>query len=101
MFYNVLKAKDIVDYKKLSLDIEELMQDGESSLSVVALQKHEQMDTYTSKQNTAIYVIEGEVELHLDAEKFAIDKEEILMFKKEKEYKILAKKDSKFMVIKI
>lgn len=39
--------------------------------------------------------------MHFDAEKFKVDKGEILMFKKDTEHKVVALKDSKFFLIKI
>ena len=39
--------------------------------------------------------------LKANAEKFKLDKGEILMFKKDKEHKVHALKDSKFLLIKI
>lgn len=101
MFFNVLKAKDIVDLKESKFEKETLLVDEESSLNVIALKKDEVIDTHTSARDAAVYVIDGEIELHFDAEKFTVDKGELLMFKKDKEHKVLAKKDSKFFVIKI
>ena len=101
MFFNVLKAKDIVDLKESKVEKETLLVDEESSLNIIALKKDEVIDTHTSARDAAVYVIDGEIELHFDAEKFTIDKGELLMFKKDKEHKVLAKKDSKFFVIKI
>lgn len=101
MFFNVLKAKDIVDFKDSKFEKETLLVNEESSLNIIALKKDEVIDTHTSARDAAVYVIDGEIELHFDAEKFKIDKCEILMFKKDKEHKVLAKKDSKFFVIKI
>lgn len=101
MFFNVLKAKDIVDFKESKFQKETLLVKEESSLNVIALKKDEVIDTHTSARDAAVYVIDGEIELHFDAEKFTIDKGELLMFKKDKEHKVLAKKDSKFFVIKI
>ncbi len=101
MFFNVLKAKDIVDFKDSKFEKETLLVNEESSLNIIALKKDEVIDTHTSARDAAVYVIDGEIELHFDAEKFKIDKGEILMFKKDKEHKVLAKKDSKFFVIKI
>lgn len=101
MFFNVLKAKDIVDLKESKFEKETLLVDEESSLNIIALKKDEVIDTHTSARDGAVYVIDGEIELHFDAEKFTIDKGELLMFKKDKEHKVLAKKDSKFFVIKI
>lgn len=101
MFFNVLKAKDIVDFKDSKFEKETLLVNEESSLNIIALKKDEVIDTHTSARDAAVYVIDGEIELHFDAEKFKIEKGEILMFKKDKEHKVLAKKDSKFFVIKI
>ena len=65
------------------------------------LKKDEIIDTHTSESDAAVYVLDGEIELHFDAEKFKLDKGEILMFKKEIEHKVLALKNSKFFLIKI
>jgi len=100
MFYNVLKAKDIVNLDGEKFKHETLLQSGDTSFSVIAIKKDEIIDTHTSVKDAAVYVIEGEIEIHFEAEKFTLDKGEIIMFKKDTEHKVLAKKDSKFMVIK-
>lgn len=101
MFYNVLKVKEIVDSKDEKFERKVLMEKDNSSLSVVALKKDEIIDTHTSICDAAVYVVDGEIELHFDAEKFTVKKEEILMFKKDEQHKVLANKDSKFLLIKI
>lgn len=101
MFYNVLKAKDIVSLKEDKLDREVLMENEGSSLSIIALKKEEIIDTHTANSDAAIFVLDGEIEIHFNAEKFTLDKGNILMFKKDCEHKVLALKDSKFFIIKI
>lgn len=101
MFFNVLKAKEIVNLDGETFKKETLMENNNSSLNVIALKKEEIIDTHTSVEDAAVYVLDGEIELHFDAEKFTIDKGEILMFKKDTQHKVLAKKDSKFFLIKI
>ena len=101
MFYNVLKAKDIVDLQDEKFARKVLMEENNSSLSALAIKKDEIIDTHTSTCDAAVYVIDGEIELHFDAEKFTVEKGEILMFKKDEQHKVLAKKDSKFLLIKI
>ncbi|HIS82811.1 cupin domain-containing protein [bacterium] len=101
MFYNVLKAKDIVDLQDEKFARKVLMEENNSSLSAIAIKKDEIIDTHTSTCDAAVYVIDGEIELHFDAEKFTVEKGEILMFKKDEQHKVLAKKDSKFLLIKI
>ena len=101
MFYNVLKVKDIVDLGNEKFERKVLMEHDNSNLSIIAMKKNEIIDTHTSTCDAAVYVLEGEIELHFDAEKFEVDKGEILMFKKDAQHKVIALKDSKFLLIKI
>ena len=101
MFYNVLKIEDLVDNKENMFDRNVLLERGESSLSVIALKKHEVLDNHISVCDACVYVFEGEAEFHFNAEKFTVKKGELIMFEKEKEHKVLALKDTKFLLIKI
>ena len=101
MYYNVLKAKDLIELDGQKFVKKDLMKNGEGTLAIIALKKDEIIDTHTSINDAAVYVIDGEIEIHFDAEKFKIEKGEILMFKKDTEHKVLAQKDSKFLLIKI
>lgn len=101
MFYNVLKLEDLVDNKENLLDKRLLLERGESSISAVALKKHEILDSHISICDACAIVFDGEAEFHFNAEKFTIKKGEMIMFEKEKEHKILALKDTKFLLIKI
>lgn len=101
MFFNVLKAKELVSLDNDKFEKNVLMQNNESLLAAIALKKNEIIDTHTSAADAAVYVLDGEIEMHFDAEKFIVDKGEILMFKKDKEHKVVALKDSKFLLIKI
>lgn len=101
MYFNVLKAKDIVDLKDGEFSRETLLEKNDSSLNIIALKKDKIIDTHTSSCDAAVYVLDGEIELHFDAEKFKVEKGDILMFKKDREHKVVALKDSKFFVIKI
>lgn len=101
MYYNVLKAKDIVELDGQKYVKKDLIENGDKKLSIIALKKDEIIDTHTSINDAAVYIIDGEIEIHFDAEKFKIEKGEILMFKKDAQHKVLAKKDSKFLLLKI
>ncbi len=100
MFYNVLNVKELGTTDK-KFEKETLMEHNDSSLSIVSLKKEEIIDTHTSICDAAVIVVDGEIELHFDAEKFKVEKGEILMFKKDTEHKVLALKDSRFLLIKI
>lgn len=100
MFYNVLNLKELGKTDK-PFEKETLMEHDDSCLSVVSLKKEEIIDTHTSKCDAAVIVIDGEIELHFDAEKFKVEKGEILMFKKDEQHKVVALKDSRFLLIKI
>ncbi|MCM1010771.1 MAG: cupin domain-containing protein [Fusobacterium sp.] len=101
MFYNVLKVKDLVDLDGRELDEKVLMESQTGALKAVALKKEEILDTHTSTCDAAVLVVDGEIEIHFDAEKFELDKGEMIMFKKDAQHKVVAKKDSKFLIIKI
>ena len=101
MFYDILKAKDIVNLDGGKFEHKILLENEDSCLSVIALKKEEIIDTHTSNADAAVFVLDGEIEIHFEAEKFKIDKGEILMFKKDAEHKVFALKDSKFLLIKI
>ena len=101
MFYNVLKVKDLANldgenFKKITL-----LENNESCMNIISLKKEEIIDTHTSKEDAGVYVIDGEIELHFDAQKFVLEKGEMLLFKKDTQHKVLAKKDSKFLLIRI
>ncbi len=101
MFFNVEKAKDIVKLDDSKFEKKVLLENGSSRFSLIAIKKDEIIDTHTSTCDAAVYVLDGEIELHFDAEKFKVDKGEILMFKRDAEHKVVALKDSKFFLIKI
>ena len=101
MFYFVLELKDVVDFKENLFDKRLLLERGESSLTAIALKKHEILDNHISVCDACAYVFEGEAEFHFNAEKFTVKKGELIMFEKEKEHKVLALKDTKFLLIKI
>ena len=101
MFYNVLKLEDLADNKEKMFDKKLLLERGESSLSVIALRKHEILENHYSVCDACAYIIDGEAEFHFSAEKFKLKKGELIMFEKEKEHKVLALKDVKFLLIKI
>ena len=100
MYYNVLELKDLVDSKNL-FEKNVLLERGESSLCAIALKKHEVLDSHISICDACALVYEGEAEFHFNAEKFTVKKGELIMFEKEKEHKVLALKDTKFLLIKI
>ena len=101
MFFNVLKAKDLVDLEDEKFQRKVLMESETGSLSAIAIKKEQIIDTHTSTCDAAVLVLDGEIEIHFDAEKFKVDKGEILMFKRDTEHKVLALKDSKFLLIKV
>ncbi len=101
MFYNVLELGDLVDNKENIFDKNVLLERGESSLSAIALKKHEVLDNHITVCDACALVYEGEAEFHFNAEKFTVKKGELIMFEKEKEHKVLALKDTKFLLIKI
>ena len=102
MYYNVLKAKDLAELDNDRLFRKEvLMQNNDSCFDIISIKKDEIIDTHTAEDDAAVYVLDGEIEIHFDAQKFEVNKGELLMFKKDEQHKVVAKKDSKFFLIKI
>ncbi len=101
MYYNVLELKDLVQNETDKFEKKVLLQNRDSCLTAIALKKDEMIDTHSSVCDACVYVFDGEAEFHFDAEKFRVKKGEILMFKKEHDHKVLALKDTKFLLIKI
>lgn len=100
MFYNVLNAKKMIDSSNMFEKITLLEKDN-SSLSLIAIKKEETIDTHTSVCDAAVYLVEGKIELHFDAQMFTLEENDILMFKKDHQHKVRALMDSKFLLIKI
>ena len=101
MYYNVLELKELPAKKIEGFVMETLLEHGDSSLTVVSLKKDEIINDHISVCDACVIVYEGEAELHFAAEKFTVKKGELIMFKKEHEHKVLALKDTKFLLIKI
>lgn len=101
MFYKVLKAKDLIEFETQKFDKKVLLEDGDSKFAIIAIKKEEIIESHTSVKDAAVYVLDGKIEIHFNAEKFEVEKGEIIMFEKEKEHSVRAIKDSKFFLLKI
>ena len=100
MFYNVLNAKKMIDSSKM-FEKMTLLEKDNSSLRLIAIKKEEIIDTHTSVCDAAVYLVEGKIELHFDAQMYTLEENDILMFKKDHQHKVRALMDSKFLLIKI
>ena len=101
MFYNVFDVEKSIDLDGQKFNKKTLIENRDSSLTLVVIGKDEIIDTHTSKEDAAVYVVDGKIELHFDAQQFVIEKGEMLMFKKDTQHKVLGIKNSKFILIKI
>ena len=70
MFYNVLELKDLVDYKENVFDKNVLLEHNDSSLSAIALKKHEVLENHISVCDACALVYDGEAEFHFAAETY-------------------------------
>ena len=101
MFYAGFKAKDLIELEDRKFEKKVLLEDGESKMAIIALKKEEIINSHISVKDAAVFVLDGEIEIHFEAEKFTLGKGEIIMFEKEKEHTVRALKDSKFILVKI
>ena len=100
MFYNVLKAKDIVNLDDEKFMKKTLMEQNDSCLSIIALKKEEIIDTHTSVCDAAVYVLEGEIELHFDAENSQSARVKFCCLKKMNSIKFWQIKTANFFLLK-
>lgn len=102
MFYNVLKLKDLVSLDKgEKVDKDVLLENNGAVVVTIALKKDETIDLHEAERDALVYIYDGKAEFHFEAEKFEVNSGEILMFKKHDTHKVLALKDTKFLLIKI
>ena len=101
MFHNPFSVEKNIHLYGKKFNKRIMMENGESSLTLVAIEKEGLIDTHTWKEDAAVYVLDGEIELHFDAQKFTVKKGEMLIFKKDTQHKVLGIKNSKFILIKI
>ncbi|MCM1265442.1 MAG: cupin domain-containing protein [Candidatus Gastranaerophilales bacterium] len=101
MFYNVLELKDLVECEEHKINRHVLLENGDSSLTAVSIKKDEMIGSHESQEDTCAYVYEGEADFHFEAEKFTVKKGELILFKKGDTHEVYAKKDTKFLLVKI
>lgn len=102
MFYNVLKLKELVDLDKgEKFDKYVLLENDGASLCAMSIKKDETLDWHESNRDACAFVYEGKAEFHFTAEKFEVNKGELIMFKKGDTHKVYAHEDTKFLLIRI
>ena len=94
----LLSNIDAFGFGEIEIKIKEVFSNQNPSSEI---EKDEIIGEHTSPVDGAIYVLDGKIEIHFEAEKFTLEKGEILMFKKDATHKVLALKDSKFFLVKI
>ena len=61
MYYNVLDPKKLVHLDNETFDKKVLLENGEGCLKIIALKKNEIIDTHTSTNDAAVYVLDGKI----------------------------------------
>ncbi len=123
MFYRVFEIDELIDSKAdLDREIVDLMEHNSAHLKLVSLKKHQILEPHMSQANTAIYLVDGEIELMFpdadnctcqscgcdvpiqeedEGKKYKIKKGQFFMFEKDVVHSVKALKDTLFLLIKI
>jgi quercetin dioxygenase-like cupin family protein len=64
---NVLKLKDITAYQEHSVVSREIIRKPSGTMSVFAFDKDEGLSEHTAPFDAAVYLLEGEAEIRIDA----------------------------------
>ena len=104
MEYKKDKIKKLIDFCDEHINSKVLSKNGDCLALLIALKKNQKMNEHISPTDAFIYIIEGEIEFHLNKEIkqiFEIKKDEIFFFKADEKHSITAKEDTKMLVIRI
>ena len=106
LYHTPEKLNELIDFNDESINKKILMQNENSFAMLAALKKNQKMPQHTSNTDAFIYILEGEIDFFIfdekgDNKEFNLDKNEVLFFKKDELHSLTAKKDSKFLVVRI
>ena len=122
MNFKVFESDELIEKKDEPLFMMNLLENKESMLKLVSLDKHAEIPPHTSAVDVCVYVIDGEIEIvfnqidncicetcHCESfdekeeieKRFKIKKGQFFFFEKDYMHFVKALKDSKFLVIRI
>lgn len=102
--HNVEELKDMIEFCDERINSKVLAENGECKAVLFAMKKEQCMPEHTSPRNAFIYLIEGEIEFeisHEENEKYKVKKGDIFFFNADEKHTVLAKKDTKMLVVRI
>lgn len=99
------KIVDLIEYKEEKANSRFILKGIETGMLLVALKKGNTLPEHVSSRDAVICVLEGEVDfiINIKGEKkpFLLCRGEIFPFQANEKHEVLAKEDSKLMIIKI
>lgn len=119
MSKNIQKLEDMIDYNNETINKIVIAENDEQKAVLFALKKHQEMPSHSSSLDAFVYVIEGEVdfvfkeggELSCDScscsftevenKIYTVKKGEFFNFEKDTQHSVIAKKDTKMLVVRI
>ena len=104
IFHEVCDLKKTIDYKKEGVAVEKLLENGDFKALLLAMEKEQVLNEHISEVDAFIYVMEGEIEFSIqldEVKKFNISKGEFFAFYANERHSLVAKKDSKALVVRI
>lgn len=103
-YYEVENLKDLVKFKDENFDKQILLKNEDKMFLLFALKKDQFVGTHVSQTDAIIYILEGEVKFDMfdeDKKDHILKVGDCLKLKKLEKHSVIARKDSKFIVIRI
>jgi len=103
-YYEAEKLKDIVKFDNDEFQKKILLKNDESMFLIFALKEGQFIGTHVSHKDAVIYILEGEVKFDMYEENkkdYILKTGDILKLKKMDKHSVIAKKNSKFIVVRI
>lgn len=100
-FKKIFKPINKVEYQLDAITSKTLLDNGDDSITIFALDESERINTHSAPVDAAIYVLEGELELIIDDEMFNLNSEDMILIPSKAPHALNALTRTKIMLIKI
>lgn len=100
-FGEVIKLNEAVDYNSEKVDFKQVFETTKGGVSLLAMKAGQMLDTHTAPFEVMVAVCEGEIEFTMRDTKHHIKAGEFLLMGSDVPHSVLAKEDSKLILIKV
>ena len=100
-FGEALKHSDAINYNDEKVEFQQVFETAYGGVSFVALKEGQKLEPHTAPFEVMVNICEGEIEFTMIDRPITLKEGEFLLMGANVEHSVLAKKDSKLMLIKV